>query len=162
MKVNTKIRYGLRTMMEIGCPQNKAGIHQKDIAINQQLSEKYLDPIIASLKASGLIANVAGKKSGYVLHKPINKITALDVFRSFEHGPEIVPCINNPKCCSKSKKCAPREFWLGLNDLIKSYLQSVSLESICSRCGELKEKKKAVTVRKKPTKKVGATKAKVK
>ena len=53
MKVNTKIRYGLRAMLEFGLNEDKrnfTGLYQKDIAENQNLSEKYLDPIIGALK----------------------------------------------------------------------------------------------------------------
>lgn len=62
MKLNTKVRYGLRTMLEIALQEDNKGVFQKDIAKNQQISEKYLDLIIASLKANGLIANTSGKK----------------------------------------------------------------------------------------------------
>ncbi len=50
-------------MIEIALQEENKGIFQKDIAKNQEISEKYLDHIIASLKASGLIKNVCGKKA---------------------------------------------------------------------------------------------------
>lgn len=71
MKVNTKIRYGLRAMLELGLNENKknyTGLLQKDIAENQKLSVKYLDPIINSLKAKGLIKNAVGKKAAIYWH----------------------------------------------------------------------------------------------
>jgi len=80
MKINTKIRYGLRTMIEIALNENQSGVLQKDIAKNQQLSEKYLDQIIASLKVSGLIVNAGGKKSGYILNKPLSEIKIYDIY----------------------------------------------------------------------------------
>jgi Rrf2 family protein len=137
MKINTKIRYGLRTMIELSCPDNKTGILQKDIAKNQQLSEKYLDPIISALKIKGLIVNVAGKKSGYILNKPMSKITLLDIFNSFESGPEIVPCLNKSVACDRSKKCAAKECWSGLNDIVTDYMRKTTLETLCKRSGEL-------------------------
>ena len=42
MKINTKIRYGLRTMIEIANAQDDNGVLQKDIAKNQNISLKYL------------------------------------------------------------------------------------------------------------------------
>jgi Rrf2 family protein len=137
MKINTKIRYGLRTMVEICCPDNKSGILQKKIAENQQLSEKYLDPIISALKAKGLIMNVAGKKSGYILNKPASKITILDVFKAFENGPLLVQCIGKSSVCMRSKKCAAKEFWTGLNDVIIDYLKNTTLETLCKRTCEM-------------------------
>jgi len=136
--INTKIRYGLRTMIEIGCPDNNAGILQKDIAKNQDLSEKYLDPIISALKTSGLIVNFGGKKSGYVLRKPAKEITVLDIFRSFESGPNLVQCICNPSMCYKVDKCVAREYWSGLNNLILDYFKNSTLDILVKRCRELK------------------------
>jgi Rrf2 family protein len=137
MKINTKIRYGLRTMIEICCPDNKTGILQKKIAENQQLSEKYLDPIISALKAKGLIINVAGKKSGYVLNKPSSKIAVLDIFKAFENGPLLVQCLGKTTVCIRSKKCAAKEFWTGLNDVIIDYMKSTTLEMLCKRNCEM-------------------------
>ncbi|HBK42488.1 MAG TPA: Rrf2 family transcriptional regulator, partial [Porphyromonadaceae bacterium] len=64
MKINSKIRYGLRTMIEIACCKEPTGILQKDIAKNQNISVKYLDYIISALKLKGLISNTKGRGSG--------------------------------------------------------------------------------------------------
>jgi Rrf2 family protein len=141
MKINTKIRYGLRTMLEFANPDNKAGMLQKDIAKNQELSEKYLDPIISALKTAGLIVNVGGKKSGYILAKPSNKITVYDVFRAFEMGPCIVPCVLSPKACERASECASIGYWTELNDTIAKHMKSVTIEKL-SKEEELLRKKK--------------------
>jgi len=133
MKINTKIRYGLRTMIELCCQENKNGILQKDIAKNQQLSEKYLDPIISALKTKGLIINVAGKKSGYILNKPKNQITLLDIFNSFENGPEIVPCMNKHNICDRSENCTAKGCWTELNDIIANYMKNTTLEDLSKK-----------------------------
>lgn len=130
MKLNTKIRYGLRSMIELGLSKNQDGLLQKDIAKNQNLSEKYLDPIIASLKVAGLIVNVAGKKSGYILKKTSSKIKIIDIYRAFEAGPYIIHCISNPKTCARTRICAAKEYWKGLNNNIVEYLSSSSLEML--------------------------------
>ena len=57
-------------MIEVALNSGPDGIYQKDIAQNQDLSVKYLDQIIASLKAAGLIANVRGRKSGFSVAIP--------------------------------------------------------------------------------------------
>lgn len=142
MKLNTKIRYGLRALIELGLKENKEGMLQKDIAKNQQISEKYLDPIISGLKTAGLIVNIGGKKSGYVLAKPSNKITVYDAYRAFEMGPCIVPCILSPKSCGRSKACAAMEYWVELNGVILKHLKSVTIEKLAKREEQLIRKKK--------------------
>jgi Rrf2 family protein len=119
MKINTKIRYGMRAMIDIAKAENPGGVLQKDIAINQSISVKYLDPIIASLKAKGLIANSKGKGSGYRLTRPADKITILDIYTAFEPI-SILDCIDNAEFCSRSCDCCSRDYWTEFRgDIIK-------------------------------------------
>ena len=139
MKVNTKVRYGLRIMIELGLHKGKDGMFQKDIAKNQQLSEKYLDPLVASLKASGLIANVKGKKSGYMLNKPMDEILIYDVYRSFEPELSIIHCTNKPVTCFISRICVANEFWLGLNDTMTKYMMKTTLKDVIKKHIKIKK-----------------------
>lgn len=111
MRINTKIRYGLRTMIVIANAPESEGILQKDIAENQDISLKYLDSIISSLKLKGLIVNVRGKGSGYKLARPANEISVFDIYTAFERI-DIVDCIENPEICNKSgHNCKANAFW---------------------------------------------------
>jgi Rrf2 family protein len=140
MKFNTKTRYGLRTMLEIAVRRNEGGILQKEIAENQGISVKYLDPIIASLKASGLIAKAGGRTSGYRLTRDPGKISIYDVFRSFEEELVIADCIIEENDLHNPYGAA-REFWQELNDIIMKKLQSVKLEDLSKRQRIMNEKK---------------------
>jgi Rrf2 family protein len=136
MKVNTKIRYGLRAMLEFGLNESKknyTGLYQKDIAAHQHLSEKYLDPIIASLKASGLINNAGGKKSGYILARPKDQITIFDIYRSFEPELSIIHCQDKPVTCFISRICIANEYWMDLNEVITNHMKSVTLDEIVKK-----------------------------
>ena len=138
MKINTKVRYGLRTLVELGVHDNKTGVFQKDIAKNQQISEKYLDPIISALKVSGLIINIGGKKSGYILNKLPSEITIFDVYTSFEPTPAIINCLARPSSCVREKICSVRDYWTELNDVIIRHLKDTTLDTIIEREKELK------------------------
>lgn len=130
MKINTKTRYGIRAMIEIARETDDSGIFQKDIAERQDLSIKYLDQIIAALKVSGLITNVKGKKSGYILTKPVNEITLYDIYTAFIPAPNIVDCLEPNYKCDKKESCATRHFYVGLNNIIIEYLQSFTLDKL--------------------------------
>ena len=139
MKINTKIRYGLRTIIEIANSADQNGILQKDIAINQNISLKYLDPIISSLKLKGLIANSKGRGSGYRLTRPSNEITMLDIYTAFEPI-VIVDCINNKSFCERSSECRANNYWTEFKDDFKAILAKKSLEQIMNKpmydCGK--------------------------
>ena len=140
MKFNTKTRYGLRTMIELAMHGNDSGVYQKDISERQEISFKYLDQIIASLKASGLIVNSGGRMSGYILSKDPEEINVYDVYKAFQHELMIVDCLQGEGNCSREGKCATREFWGGLNDLIVDYLESTNLKDLAQKQEAINER----------------------
>src|SRR6056297_3613516 len=121
MKLNTKVRYGLQAMIEIATHKN-GGILQKDIAKKQDIPLKYLDAIIKGLRSRGLIINYKGKKSGYILTKPANKISIYDIYRSYEPELCLIDCICLPCTCGKNNKCPSREIWVEVNTVLKKTL----------------------------------------
>lgn len=133
MKFSTRTRYGIRAILEIAINENGTGVFQKDIAINQKLSNKYLDHIIASLKIAGLICNVKGKKSGYILTRPPDQITMLDVHNAFEPEICVVECLSGIVKCEMQETCVTQEFWQGLNNQIEDYLKGVSLADLLEK-----------------------------
>ncbi|MFO8002170.1 MAG: Rrf2 family transcriptional regulator [Marinilabilia sp.] len=139
MKFNTKTRYGVRAMIEIARESAGHGIFQKEIAERQNLSNKYLDHIIFSLKVAGLITNVKGKKSGYILTKPARDITILDIHNAFEPGICIIDCLTSNYQCDREENCSAKLFWEELNELIQDYFKAHTLEDLLSKQIELEE-----------------------
>jgi len=117
-------------MLEIAQTNSSKGIFQKEIAVNQSLSLKYLDHIIHALKASSLICNAKGKKSGYILTRPPDEITIFDIHRAFEPGICLVECLSGNYSCDMSEGCLTRGFWEHLNNLIINYFKSVTLDDL--------------------------------
>lgn len=117
-------------MLEIALDETGNGVLQKDISVRQRISLKYLDSIISSLKTAGLIMNVRGKKSGYIITRLPVKIKIIDIYKAFEPGVVVVDCINQNYVCDLSRTCGVRDFWGGLNKAIVQYLDSHTLEDI--------------------------------
>jgi len=130
MKISTRTRYGVRTMIEIARGNPEKGVFQKDIANNQSLSIKYLDHIIHALKTARLITNTRGKKSGYILTRKPSEITVFDIHRAFEPGICIVECLSGSYQCNMIDGCQARGFWGRLNNLIYDYFRSVTLDDL--------------------------------
>lgn len=139
MKINSKIRYGIRTMVELTLAYGGKGILQKDISDNQEISLKYLDQIIASLKAAGLIVRIGGRKGGYALARQPQHITTYDIYKAFEGDVLINDCIHDEEMLSQKKFCAVIEFWDGLNTQVIDYLKSTSLADIAERQKKLSQ-----------------------
>lgn len=130
MNINTKIRYGLRVMIELALSENP--ILQKEIAIRHNLSNKFLDQITSNLKAEGLIKNYKGKGSGYVLNKPSNKITIFDIFKAFD-SLSIIHCLDNDNDCIFSNSCHAQTFWFEYRKNIIDFLKNKTLNELINQ-----------------------------
>lgn len=134
MRINTQLKYGIRTLVEIARGESmKEGVKQKVIARNQSISEKYLDRIIADLKNADLIRNVKGKRSGYRLARLPENITIDQVFRAFNQLSCTVNCLDSPEACNLSAKCPARLLWVSLNHCIADHLKSVTLKDMLNQ-----------------------------
>lgn len=131
MRFNTKVRYGLRVMIDIALnngTENK-GVFQKDIALRQKISFKYLDHIMNSLKVAKLLVRPS-LKSGYFLARPANEISLLDIERAFSANDDLQECLSNPSFCQQSSCCKARKVWLNLNGKILDFMESTKLSDI--------------------------------
>jgi Rrf2 family protein len=121
-------------MLELALQADRGeGILQKEISENQDVSVKYLDHIIADLKAAGLITNVGGKKSGYRLNRPAAEISILDIYMSFEDDLAIIDCLLPQGHCPRKKVCVLKEYWSGLNQTIRTSMESQNLQDLVDR-----------------------------
>lgn len=133
MKFNTKTRYGIRTMIELAMSWKGEGVFQKEISERQEISFKYLDQLISSLKASGLIANAGGRMSGYVLTRDPGEISMYDIYKAFEPELTIADCLAGESPCQRSSICVTKEFWKGLNKLIIDYMEATKLQDLAQK-----------------------------
>jgi len=126
-------------MLEIARAVEPGGVFQKDIAVNQNLSLKYLDHIIHALKTARLIANAKGRKSGYVLTRSPGEITIYDIHRAFEPGICVVDCVGKDFKCDFSGQCHTQGFWRNLNNLLLTYFKSVTLKDLLEGKADVSE-----------------------
>ncbi len=133
MKLSTRSRYGLRLMFELALSYGSRAIQLQDIAEKQELSEKYLSKLIISLRAAKLIGSVRGAHGGYVLKRDPDKINLKEIVIALEGGLAIVDCTENSSECPRSKRCATRDIWCGLNKVISDYLEGIRLSDIVEK-----------------------------
>jgi len=126
--MNTKVRYGLRAMIEINNNESSAGILQKEISAHQEIPLKYLDSIITGLRNAGLIVNYSGKRSGYVLSRSSDEISVYDIYRAFEPELFLVDCVNPVIGCRRINICHAKDYWEDLSDQIKNQMKSSTLD----------------------------------
>ena len=64
MKISTKGRYALRLMLDLAVYDTGEPVSLKDVAVRQNISEKYLEQIIGVLHRSGYVRSVRGAGGG--------------------------------------------------------------------------------------------------
>lgn len=134
MLVSTKGRYALRVMLELAQSQPDAYMPLPLIAQRQGISEKYLESIIAILSRAGLVEGLRGKGGGYRLTRPKAKYSVGEILRLTEGSLAPVTCLEgaeNP--CPRAGECTTLPMWQKLDDLINTYLDSVSLSDLLSQ-----------------------------
>jgi Rrf2 family protein len=124
-------------MIELAMNAGSEGMFQKDIAEKQNIPLKYLDKIVSDLKSSGLIMNVGGKRSGYILAKNAKDVTVNDIYKAFEGRLSIIQCLHNNIVCCRNKKCASQDFWSHMNDEMESIMQRKTLYALANTQKEL-------------------------
>ncbi|MBL7214905.1 MAG: Rrf2 family transcriptional regulator [Phycisphaerae bacterium] len=133
MKLSSRARYGMRAILELAMEYGKDPLQIKTIAEREDISNKYLEQLIAMLKAAGLVRSIRGPRGGYLLAKPPAEIKLKEVFVTLE-GPMIpAECLDHPEFCPRCMDCATREIWSELQDAINSVLESVTLADLVER-----------------------------
>ena len=105
MKLNTKMRYGTRAMLELALRYEAGAVSLAQVAASQEISDKYLEILFASLRSAGLVNSQRGARGGYSLARPPEQITLREIFDVLE-GPEpYVPCTTDHDTCHRWATC---------------------------------------------------------
>ncbi|WP_106588746.1 cysteine metabolism transcriptional regulator CymR [Salsuginibacillus halophilus] len=125
MKISTKGRYGLTIMIALAKKHGEGPTSLKSIAKDHNLSEHYLEQLIAPLRNAQLVKSVRGAYGGYMLAKEPEDVTAGDVIRVLE-GPI------SPVEVLEDEEPAKRDLWIKIRDAVKNVLDETTLEDLAS------------------------------
>ncbi len=94
MAVNARTEYALRALIEMYASKSEL-ISAQQICTQQKLPKKFVEHLLASLKAAELVVSTAGSRGGYSLARPAEEISFLDVMRAVEDGTLDFSCTQN-------------------------------------------------------------------
>lgn len=130
MRISTRGRYGLRAALELAIHYDGPPVSAKEIAASQEISEKYLEHLIATLRNAGLVQSVRGARGGYKLARPPSQITLLELLKPLEGDFSPVECVDKPEICDRSGTCITREIWKKIKNSIENVLESMTLQDL--------------------------------
>ena len=133
MKLSTKGRYGTRAMLDLALHYGEGPIQLKDVAARQQISERYLEQLVLSLKAGGLLKSVRGAKGGFILARPPSEIKLIEIIQTLEGSICPVACVDDPNLCSRVDTCVTRDIWGEMGKAMTQILESQTLQDLVER-----------------------------
>lgn len=129
MRLSTKGRYGVRILLELAL-RGGGTVPLKDIARSQQISQLYLEHLIAPLIAAGIVKSTRGARGGIHLIKPPQEIKLSQIIELLEGPITPVDCVDDPKICPRSGFCATRDVWAELKRAMENVLGSKTLQDL--------------------------------
>lgn len=136
MKISTKGRYALRTLIDLAQHSGGELVALKDIAARQEISQKYLEQIVTQMTRAGFMKGVRGSQGGYRLTREPADITVFEVLESIEGCLSPVACLDPGKnSCDRCGDCSTLPLWQGLYDTVRDYLSAVTLQDMLERAG---------------------------
>lgn len=89
MRLSKKSRYGLRALVDLSVRSKNGQVSLNSIAERNGISLQYLEQVFAALKRAGLVKSIKGPQGGYLLERPANQISVLDIVKALEGSYEL-------------------------------------------------------------------------
>lgn len=131
MKISTKGRYGLRSMLDLAVHSTGDQVALNAIAERQNISPNYLEQVFSLLRKAALVKSVKGAQGGYVLADHPGKISVGSILRALE-GELTITGDSGEELDSSSgiEYCLRMRVWDEINSAINAVVDAVTLEDL--------------------------------
>lgn len=131
MKVSTKGRYGLRSMIDLAINSTNGHVALCFIAERQNISVNYLEQVFSTLRKSGLVKSVKGAQGGYSLAENPSKITIGRILRAMEGDLSLVEELDSKVDLDNSlQHCIKVNVWDKMTERLNQLVDSITLEDM--------------------------------
>ena len=133
--LSKKTKYGLKALTFMACRAENSPMPISVIAESENISQKFLETILLSLRKSGFLGSKKGKGGGYYLLKDPTEIRMVDVIRILEGPIALVPCASlnyYEECndCPNENRCAVRKLMMQVRDSTLEILRNTTLSDL--------------------------------
>lgn len=130
MKLSTKGRYGLRSMLDLAIYSNGDHVSLNSIAERQNISPNYLEQVFSTLRKAGLVNSVKGAQGGYTLGDNPSRITVGSILRALEGKLTITGENDDIEAKNQIEYCLRTNVWDAINNSINTVVDSITLEDL--------------------------------
>ncbi len=132
MELSCKSEYALLALLELAIHYSEGEPLQiRQIAAQQNIPDRYLEQLLATLRRGGLVRSQRGAKGGYILAREPWKITLFEVLGCLE-GFDVNPREqdSSPKTLENS---VIQEIWHEARQAANLVLQKYTLQHLCEQ-----------------------------
>ncbi len=131
MHVSAKADYAVRAAVHLASV-SEGPTTAESIAAAQGISPKFLEAILGTLRASGLVRSQRGAHGGYWLSRPADAITVADVVRAVD-GPLSSVRGQRPEDVEYEGAAAPlQQVWIAVRASVRDVLETVTLADVAT------------------------------
>jgi Rrf2 family protein len=132
VELSCKSEYALLALLELADRYDRGEPQQiRQIAAQQNIPDRYLEQLLATLRRCGIVRSQRGAKGGYLLAREPWKITLL----------EVVGCIEGLDATSSEEESAlrsvetavVRDIWQEACEASNAVLQKYTLQDLCTQ-----------------------------
>jgi Rrf2 family protein len=132
VELSCKTEYALLALLELtSCYNEGEPLQIRQIAAQQNIPDRYLEQLLATLRRGGLVRSHRGAKGGYVLGREPWKITLLDVINCLEGSNAKATKSTTPAKTIESAIIG--EIWQEVHDRAYEVLRKYTLQDLCEK-----------------------------
>lgn len=133
--LSKKTKYGLKALTYLATREDRKPVQIAEIARHENISQKFLESILLTLRKNGFLGSKKGKGGGYYLIKDPADIPMTSVMRVLEGPIAMVPCVSlnfYEPCedCPDEQKCSVHKLMLLVRDSALEVYRNNSLADI--------------------------------
>ena len=133
--LSKKTKYGLKALTFLARCEESNPVQISEISKKENISHKFLESILLTLKKAGLLGSKKGKGGGYYLRKHPTEIKRTEVIRVLEGPIAMVPCVSlnfYEKCddCPDETLCSVHKLMIQVRDNTLDVFRNTTLADL--------------------------------
>ena len=132
MNISQKCQYALRAIYELSLRHRQGPTIIAEIAEAQAIPPKFLELILGELRQGGFVESRRGKRGGYLLSLPPERITVGQIIRFIEGPIAPVKCVAGDQSsdCPLRGRCAFLDLWERAEHAVAEVYDSTTLQDL--------------------------------
>ena len=133
--LSRKTKYGLKALTYIAKQPIKETVLIQEIADAENISKKFLESILLSMRKAGFLGSKKGKGGGYYLIKTPDQVKMAAVIRVLEGPIALLPCVSlnfYEHCddCPTEEQCSIHNLMIEVRDQTLKVLENKTLADL--------------------------------